>query len=311
MRRLLRRPPRRPTAPSVVFVAGLAATANGLMAALVPGPVAAQIEPGRVYSGGEQVSDPSLGLTLTLPIGWKGVLAPNGAAFVMESDVGGGYMFVTGDRMTEADARAQLSGPVDLGDGIVLTPSGEVREISTGHLSGRFAVRGAPSELESIVDVRLTADGLGVAFILLTPPSMADEHTESMRELALSLGVQETTAQVAAGNDEWEPYLRGRYLARYYTTSGYTESTEIWLCSDGTFYFNDQAGGFGGGASGAFQTLDRGRWSASGAGAAGTLVLEWTSGERSRWSLEYDYEQDHLYMNGDRWLRGDNERCSQ
>lgn len=111
------------------------------------------------------------------------------------------------------------------------------------------------------------------------------------------------------GNDEWEPYLRGMYLARYFTRTGYTESTEIWLCSDGVFYYDSQGGGFGGGASGAAQSTGGGRWSATGAGSAGTLILTWANGERSSLELSYDYDQDRLYLNGDRMLRGANERC--
>jgi len=154
-----------------------------------------------------------------------------------------------------------------------------------------------------------------VAFILLSPPSAAEAQQEAMREVAFSLGIQKQNQQVpgagqaAAGNDEWEPYLRGRYLARYFTRTGYTESTELWLCSNGEFYYDSQGGGFGGGASGAVQSRDQGRWSATGAGKTGTLLLAWSSGEQTSLDLMYDYDKDRLYVNGDRMLRGNNERC--
>ena len=47
----------------------------------------------------------------------------------------------------------------------------------------------------------------------------------------------------------------------------------LWLCSDGSSFLNHEAGGFGGGASGAYQGLGDGRWSATGTGATGTLIL--------------------------------------
>jgi len=126
---------------------------------------------------------------------------------------------------------------------------------------------------------------------------------------AFSLGVTEPATQTAAGNDEWEPFLRGLYLARYYTRTGYTESTELWLCSNGVFYYNSQGGGFGGGASGAAQSTGGGQWSATGAGKTGTLLLQWSNGERSSLALEYDYENNRVFVDGDRMLRGNNERC--
>ena len=279
--------------------------------AAVATPAVGQIQPGRVYTGGEQIGDPQLGLTLTLPAGWRGSLSPDGESFLLESEAGGGYMVVIGDQATEAEARQQLTEPVDLGGGVVLTPNSAVQDVASGHLTSSYSVSGAQSEFVATVDVRLTQAGLAVAFVLLSPAAAAGGHLEAMREFAFSLGVTEATAQSGAGGDEWEPFLRGAYLAKYFTATGYTESFELWLCSDGVFYYNGQSGGFGGGASGAAQATDGGRWSASGAGQTGTLMLEWSNGERSSWALEYDYEQNRTFLDGDRWLRGDNERCQQ
>ena len=276
----------------------------------LPSSTSAQIQPGRVYQAGEIISEPSAGLSLTIPGGWRGALAPDGSMFMLEPVVGTGVMFVIADQIGEPEARAEMSKPLDLRNGIILTPAGEIREISSGHLSRPFVVQGAPMDMQGTVEVRLTSNGLGVAFILLSPPAQADPQLDAMRTFALSLGVTEPAQPAAADGDEWEPYMRGRYVARYYTTSGYTESTELWLCSDGTFFFNDQSGGFGGGASGAYQGLGGGRWSATGAGATGTLILDWSNGERSTLSLEYDYGRGELHIDGDRWLRGKNERCS-
>jgi len=276
---------------------------------LTAAPGVAQIQPGRIYTGGEQIGDPGLGLRLTLPAGWKGSLSPDGESFVLQSDAGGGYLVVIGDEISEAEARQQLAEPMDLGGGVVLTPAGAVQDVASGHLSADYSVSGAQTEYVGMVDVRLTQAGLGVAFILLSPPAAAETHLESMREFAFSLGVTEQTVQSAGGDDAWEPFLRGLYLARYYTATGYTESTELWLCSNGVFYYDSQGGGFGGGASGAVQTTSGGQWSATGAGATGTLMLQWSNGQRSSMPLEYDYEQNRVFVNGERMLRGGNERC--
>jgi hypothetical protein len=45
------------------------------------------------------------------------------------------------------------------------------------------------------------------------------------------------------------------------------------------------------------------------AGARGTLILDWSNGQRSEWALEFNVQRDELYVNGNRWLRGANERC--
>jgi len=277
--------------------------------AVATGPTAAQIQPGRIYTGGERIGDPELGLHLTIPAGWSGRLSPDGESFLLASESGGGYLVVVADEMSEAQAREQMAEPVNLGSGIVLTPTGAVQDVASGHLSAGYSVSGAGSEFVGTVDTRLTQAGLAVAFILVSPPAVAQVQREEMREFAFSLGVMEPVVQSAGGNDEWEPYLRGLYLARYFTRTGYTESTELWLCSNGVFYYNSQGGGFGGGASGAAQGTGGGRWSATGAGRTGMLVLNWSNGEQSSMSLEYDYENNRMFVNGERMLRGNNERC--
>jgi hypothetical protein len=269
-----------------------------------------QIQLGRIYEGGEVISEPAAGLALTLPTGWRGALMQDGSTFMLEPVEGIGLMVVAAQEFDEATARAELSADVDLGDGVILRPTGAIEVISSGHLSRPMTVQGLPSAMVGTVDVRLTPGGVGVAFIVLSPEADAASHLSDMRAFALSLRVTEPTpvAETSSG-DEWFPYMRGRYLARYYTTSGYTERTELWLCSDGSFLFSDEGGGFGGGASGAFQGSGGGRWSATGAGARGALILDWSNGQRSEWALEFNAQGDELYVNGSRWLRGDNERC--
>lgn len=309
-RSAVRRPVRfvRPAMRGVVPPARIALTAIVLLGAAAVGDATAQIEAGRIYNGGERISEPSNGLSLILPNGWRGALSPDGTVFMMESLEGGGVMIVRGDQMGEDLARSELAAPVQLGGGIVLNPSGEIEEIGPGHLTSRFTVTGTPTEMVSNVDVRLTDTGLGVAFVLLSPTAAESDQLGAMREFALSLGVEAVPVQ-QGGSDEWEPYLRGRYLAKYFTRSGYTESTELWLCPNGDFYFNSQVGGFGGGASGAFQDLASGRWRAEGSGNRGQLFLDWADGSTSQWLLEYDPANDRLFVDGARWLRGQNERC--
>ena len=109
------------------------------------------------------------------------------------------------------------------------------------------------------------------------------------------------------GNADWQSYMRGRYIARFYTGSGYHEKTELWLCSDGRFSRSGEGGGFGGGASGAFQGGGSGRWSASGKQpGAGELRLEHADGIAT---YRLTLEGGSLYLDGTKWLRGDNEYC--
>jgi hypothetical protein len=117
------------------------------------------------------------------------------------------------------------------------------------------------------------------------------------------------SAAATGSRQSWQEYLRGKYIVRYHTTTGYTDEQHLWLCSDGSFARRGAAGGFGGGASGASQSDGTGRWEASGAGAEGTLVLHYGDGSEARYALWWDYEKNQLFLDGKRWLHDTNERC--
>lgn len=97
-------------------------------------------------------------------------------------------------------------------------------------------------------------------------------------------------------------------MARYYTGSGYREKQALWLCSDGSFATSFNSGGFSmEGFSGAGSNDNTGNWQATGnVNQPGTLQLNYADGTQMKIKLQL---QDKLYLNGDQWLRGDNERC--
>ena len=59
-------------------------------------------------------------------------------------------------------------------------------------------------------------------------------------------------------------------------------------------------------ASEAYQRLGGGRWSTTGTGATGTLILHWASREHTEWAPDFDYQRNELYLNHTRWLCGNN-----
>ena len=61
------------------------------------------------------------------------------------------------------------------------------------------------------------------------------------------------------------------------------------------------------GFSGAMNDGNSGTWQALGdLNQSGVLVLTYTNGNQSRYELVL---QDNLYLDGQKWLRGENERC--
>jgi hypothetical protein len=258
-----------------------------------------------------------LGAAFTVPRGWQGVWPPEAEMFVMRSETDPGlHVLAMAEEASPRELEALMSEQIDLGDGISLAPAGPVSH-EADHLVARYQVRGAQSPLSAYARARAGSNGIAIAFLALAPA----ESLAGLEPVVTSL-IEGTTlaapAPAAAGGSgtqasgsqqTWAEYLRGKYIVRYHTSSGYTDEQHLWLCSDGSFARRGAAGGFGGGASGAAQSDSTGRWQAEGAGASGTLVLAYPDGSVARYALSWDYEKSRLFLDGERWLHDDNQRC--
>ncbi len=275
--------------------------------ALVPGsPAPAQdIAPGVQYTGQATLSAPEYGASFVLPAGWVGMLPEGGEFFVMRSQQFDAYIFAAIDEMTVEAARKAMGEPIALGDGLVLRPSGPVQAAGRV-LTADYDVAGARQPLAGHVRTTVGEHGLGLSLIAAAEPEHASRLRDAVRTIGESLTLARPAPEPAAappprGGGAWADALRGRKLSYFFTRTGYTEEDYLWLCPDGRFFHSAQSGGFGGGASGAFQSSNAGRWSASGPPGEGTLVLSYNDGRTARYALTLDGTK--LFLDGKRYFR--------
>lgn len=243
------------------------------------------------------------GLTVQAPKGWRSTVA-DAKRIVMVGPDGDTTIIATLDEATDATIRAQLTGPIDLGGGIVLTPTAQPRTIGD-YASNDYAVRGTRIPGRAIVMVRRYPGGRAMALVGISPSATV----ESMRAVqARMMQTASVKTPPAPTGGALTAYLKGRYLVRFYSGSGYHEKQEIWLCSDGSYAMSADGGGATAGvASGAFRGGHNGRWTASGAPSGGRLTLSAQDGRQLTFTVADG--SDGLYLDGKRWLRGDNKRC--
>ncbi len=262
---------------------------------------AQSIESGVQYRGPTTLSAPDYGATFELPAGWSGVLPPDGELFVMQSATLAGYMFAGIEELTLSQAQTLMGEPIDLGD-VVLTPSGEVHAEGSV-LTGNYTISGSQSPLVGHVTTVVGDHGWGV-FVIAAGTNeqivpLRDVAATIIRSVRLSPPV--STAGPANATNDWSQQLRGRKLSHFFTRSGYTEEDYIWLCTDGRFFRSLNSGGFGGGASGAFESKNAGRWEASGNGSTATLTLVFNDGTTTSFALSIQDEK--LFLDGSRYFR--------
>lgn len=296
---------RRAHSPSISFCLWLVAWTLGPSVSS-----AVEIEPGQTYAGGTSLTASDVGITTAVPTGWQAAVPAGAEALVMERIDQAAYIFVVAEEASESEALSEMSVPIDLGDGIVLHPKAPPSRESAGLLTGDYRVTGTPRPAEGTIYTRIGDRGVGVAYFAIDMGGDGGAR-QAAKQLATTTRFAAPKPSVAAsageGTASWQDYMRGRYIARFFTASDYSEKTELWLCGDGSFERSGESGGFGGGFSGAWAGGGKGRWSASGKQpGSGELRLQFADGV-STYALSL--EDGSLYLDGTKWLRGNNEYC--
>jgi hypothetical protein len=265
---------------------------------------AGAIEPGVHYTGKTRLESAEHGVSFTLPHTWTGVFPKGGQFFVMQQPGIEAYIFAGVEKATLSEARLAMGHPLDLGDGVVLHPKGSVH-VEGSVLKRQYAVAGTRKPLEGRMTTVVGSHGWSVFFIAVADIPNMTVAASGIDQLyqSLSLGSPAVAAPppVNMGGSPWLEHLTGRKLTRFYTASGYTEETYIWLCPGGRFYRSFNSGGFGGGASGAFASKNGGRWQVSGGLEAGALTLVYNDGSRAAYTLTH--EGTKLFLDGKRYFR--------
>ena len=138
-------------------------------------------------------------------------------------------------------------------------------------------------------------------FCSAVPFQEDSRDAEMSKSVSLEAPPSAPTATAKKSSGPWLEELSGRKLSYFYTATGYTEEDYIWLCPNGSFYKSGSSGGFGGGASGAFQSKNAGRWTVSGGVQRGTLVLAYNDGSTARYSVTRDGNK--LFLDDKRYFR--------
>ena len=247
------------------------------------------------------------GLTLAVPQGWRGAVADAATASLAGPD-GDSTILVVMKTETREQIEAELAAPLDLGRGIVLTPSAAPQKADDDYLAD-YAVAGTPRPARGVLRIKVLADGRAIALVGVVPEAAVEDTRRIEGEIMAASLAHAPVALQAAEAGSWGEYLRGRYLAMFYSGGTYHEKHELWFCSDGTYASAMDGGGFTADvASGAFGSNATGTWSATGdLSAEGSITMIRSDGQQGQARVQMG--ADGLYLNGARWLRGDNNRC--
>ncbi len=261
------------------------------------------VEPvaGQIYPAGAVIHVASIGVGLVIPDGWRGALVDE--LFVVELLSEDAAIFVFAVEGAAEQARSEMEASIDLGDGVVLVPTGSVR-IDGPVLSASYSVNGGELFTDGYVKVVVGEYGWSVAMVAISTSAVKATMISGTDGIAASVAFKDPEINEGApadGGGEWREGLSNQLLHRFYTGSGYSEHERMWLCADGRAARSFESGGsdLTAGFSLAFGSDYAGTWSVTGDETNPMLELVYADGTYSSWSLSV--ADDKLYLDDGRW----------
>ena len=266
---------------------------------------------GVTYQGGETVEAQDHGVSIQVPKGWSGTLPAQSEFFILQNTRGAGVVLVYVDKIELKELKQKISSPIPA-DQFLLRPNTALKKTNLGW-SMRYSITPASDRFSAAQVLAIHRHHTALAFIELSPkvhtaPTNVLKRLAESARIAKRASVNQDKAN-QAGPNAWRTYMSGRHVIRYFTSSGYTEETHLWLCSNGQFFDSMETGGNSGGASGASAGRNVGTWSATGqTHANGQLILRYSNGQGSTHDLALSNRK--LYIDNKQWLRDKNTRCN-
>jgi hypothetical protein len=154
-----------------------------LLALIIGQSVWAAVEPGVEYAAGTRVDTPGTGVEFTIPQGWTGILPKGGTFFVLGSPTQKAYIFIIVEDKTLNETKEMMSKPLSLGNGLSLTPVGEIQSQGSA-LIGNYAVAGAKEPMAGYVEARITEGGKSVTHVAISSPETATGVQQVVHKLS-------------------------------------------------------------------------------------------------------------------------------
>lgn len=118
--------------------------------------------------------------------------------------------------------------------------------------------------------------------------------------LKIAQSVSFTKPQTSETANQWQTFLRGKHLLYLYSASGFSERTDIYLCSSGEFVYQSDSSSLSNNGSGAVGANSDGTWKTSASGDS--LILQFRNGTMREYKLSRRAVSSEIGLNGNRYF---------
>lgn len=117
--------------------------------------------------------------------------------------------------------------------------------------------------------------------------------------LQIAKSVTYTKPKVSEQTSEWQTYLRGKHLLYLYSSSGFSERTDIYLCGAGGFIYRSDSSSLSSNGSGAVDAKSDGSWKVS---QSGSLILQFGNGNVREYKISRRQPDNEVGLNDNRYF---------
>jgi hypothetical protein len=190
-------------------------------------------------------------------------------------------------------------------DGFTLV--GKIQDFGENGKTFRASKQNAQGTLIADTFVSFSPHSGGVLVVALSDAKNAEKGFQKGLEISNSLNFSKPTA--TAGNSQLENAFRGKHLLYLYTASGFSERTDIYLCSSGAFIFKANSSSLSANGSGAVDGNSDGKWKILSSGNNASLILQFNNGSTRQYSISARQANNEIGLNGKRFFVQNHNQC--
>lgn len=126
--------------------------------------------------------------------------------------------------------------------------------------------------------------------------------------LQIAEGMTFAKSAKSASANAWQTFLSGKQLIYLYTSSGFSERTDIYLCASGGFFYRRDSSSLSSNGSGVIGASSDGNWKIS-SNNGGNLLLQFRSGTVREYKISRRQAGNEIGLNGNRYFVKTQNEC--
>ncbi|HZB13739.1 MAG TPA: hypothetical protein VE467_11945 [Chryseolinea sp.] len=271
-----------------------------------------RIKPAEMYHAGDTIRSPRLGVQSKIPDGWAGVLPRDTEVFLLmpeDNTIGEVYVMVNEKLNLQAQMTRWQTG-VELSDGLILKPEGEITKRGSDVIAAVGTVAGAGannSQLKVYAEAKCSPYGFCISFLSTSDALNFEKVKKTVQTIVDNTVFSAPSNESPYKNFDWKKFLSGKIILAMGYDEGSKKIDEVDLCTDGTFHSKITRTGIFKGQAKDYTGKKQGTWDVKSNGEKATISL--TFKKLPPVDVELVAKDEEIYINGTRHFAGESQLC--